>query len=470
MLAVFYFARMNRIIVCALVLVAASFKATAQQETIRVATDFIVAKKYISANRYLDSVLKKHPKNIDALMMKGNVVLNFALDTTAPMQFITDDDESIFSTRLSEKPKLLSRKSAYQVEKIWKKCLKQDSSRTDILKGLCTVYAMALMKDSLKNAILRLVAATPGDTNQVYNICEYARNFKQRNRFDEAMDIYRFIAQQYPFVAGVRCDIASEYFYSGNPNMALLWLDSCYRSKKIDETSFLNGAFIYSLLGYFDDAQTVLSVYSKQLNRKMATFYYGLMLFSDSSSRYAQALDGFCNSVDSNSYFTEYYIAKKLLAQQDSFTFTNYKTLAEDPEIPDYYKGLIHYRAIKQFKNTCEPLLLYGILQSSIKNYSAAVQFLQEGETCQMKAAQAEYWMFNYAYTLYKFGQADKAVVYFKPLVRSTSTFTKQATQYFLAKILFEQNKKEEGKKILQDLIASKTETKYRTIGKQLIR
>lgn len=461
---------MNRKIVCALLLIAFFLRVNAQKEIISTATGFLTAQKYAAANKYLDSVLKKHPNNTDALMMKGNVVLNFALDTTAPMQFITEDDESIYNNRISDKPKLLSRQSAYQVAKIWEKCLKQDSSRTDILKGLCTVYSMALMKDSLKKAILRLVADTPNDTNQVFNTCEYARNFKHRNRTDDAMDIYRFIAQQYPSVAGVRCDIASEYFYAGNQNAALLWLDSCYRAKNIDETSFLNGAFIYSLLGYFDDAQTVLSVYSKKLNRKMATFYYGLMLFSDSSLKYAPALEGFCHSVDSNSYFTEYSLAQKLLAYRDSFTLADYKALVEDAEIPDYYKGLIHYRAIKQFKNTCEPLLLYGILQSSIKNYPAAVQLLQEGETCQMKALQAEYWMFHYAFTLYRFGQKDKAMIYFKPLVRSTTAFTKQAAQYFLANILFEQNKKEEAKNIWQELATAKTETKYRALAKQQIR
>jgi len=452
---------MKRIAVLVFLSLVVCVTVNAQKEIISAATDFIVAKKYAAANRYLDSVLKKQPKNVDALMMKGNVVLNCALDSTKHMRVVSENDESIFSTALGEKPKLLSKKTVYQIEKIWNKCLKLDSTRADVVKGLCTIYSMALMKDSLKNSILQLIKTEKDDGEQAFRTCEYARKFKERNRFDDAIELYQFIAAQFPNVAGVRCDIASEYFYNGQTNQALLWLDSCYRSKEIDETSFLNGAFIYSLLGYYDDAQTVLSVYSKRFDRKMATYYYGLMLFSDSSSRYYDALSGFCSAIDTNAYTTEYYVAKKLLAYRDSFTLSNYKGLVEDNEIPDYYKGLIHQRAFKQFKNNCEPMLLYGVLQSSVKNYPAAVQFLEEGENCKMNAEQAEYWMQRYAYTLFMAGQKEKASVYFKPLMRSSNPFTQQAAKYFSAKFLIEQKKTEEAKSLFREIVAAKEKTKF---------
>lgn len=442
----------------------------AQKEIISNATDLIAAKKYVAANHYLDSVLKKNANSVDALMMKGNVVLNYALDTTKPMQFITADDASVFNTAVSEKPKLLSKKTVYQVEKIWKKCLTIDSSRADIRKGLCTIYSMALMKDSLKNEIARLTKSETDDGGQAFRICEYARKFKERNQFDDAMELYQFIAQQFPDVAGVRCDIASEYFYAGQTNNALLWLDSCYRSKVVDETSFLNGAFTYSLLGFFDDAQTVLSNYSRIYKKNMAGFYYSLMLFSDSSKRYYDILNDFCQTADSNAYTDEFYLAKKLLAYRDTFSFNDYKALVDDDKIPDYYKGLLHQRAFRQFKNNCEPFLIYGVMQSSINNYPAAVQFLQEGENCKMKAEQAEEWMLHYAYTLYMFGEKEKAVVYFKPLMKSDKPFTQHAAKYFTAIVLAEQKKSEEEKKLLRDIALSKQTTKYVELAKQKLK
>ena len=438
------------------------------QDVVSAGTEFIKQHKYQQANRYLDSVLKKTPKDVDALMMKGNVILNYAMDTTKPMQFITVDDASVFTSAISEKPKLLAKKTVYQVEKIWLKCLALDSTRNDIRKGLCTIYAMALMKDSLAMEMLRLKNAEKDDGEQAFKMSEYARKFKERNRFDDAMDIYYFIAQLYPTVAGVRCDMASEFFYAGKTNEALLWLDSCYQFKTVDETSFLNGAFTYSLLGFFDDAQSVLSTYSHVYQRKMDGFYYGLMLFSDSNQKFTTILYDFYHAVDSNAYSTEYYIAKKMMAYGDSFTLNDYKNLVNDKEIPDYYKGLIHQRAMRQFKNNCEPFLIYGVFQSSIKNYSAAVQLLEQDGSCQMRPEQTEYWTLHYAYALYMFGERNKSLTYFKQLHKSENLFTQHAAKYFSAKIMIEEKRNNEGLALLRDIYNGRKETKYITLAKKL--
>ena len=224
------------------------------------------------------------------------------------------------------------------------------------------------------------------------------------------------------------------------------------------------------MLGYFDDAQSVFSAYSRVYQRKMATFYYGLMLFSDSSSKYFDALNEFSNTIDSNSYTDEIYVAKKLLLYRNSFTLNDYKTLVDDKNIPDYYKTLIHQRAFKQFKNNCEPFLLFGVLQSSIKNYSAAIQFLESGENCKMGAEQAEYWIFHYAYALYVVGEKEKALVYFKPLMKSNAAFTNQAAKYFTAKKLLEQKNIAEARKLLSEIVLAKQTTKYMKLAKGVLK
>ncbi len=454
-------------ILVVVVLLTFHFCALAQKEIITTGTDFIVAKNYKGANRYLDSVLKKEPKNVDALMMKGNVILNWAMDTTAPMQFITDADESPYVS-LKEKPKLLSARNVAAIEKFWRRALVIDSTRFDIRKGLCTIYAMALMKDSLKTEIVRLVSAEKDDGEQAFRTCEYARKYKERNRFDEGMEIYAFIAKLFPTVAGVRCDIGSEYYYNGKLNEALAWFDSCYNFKTVDETSFLNGAFTYSLLGYFDDAQSVLNTYSKVYDRKMDRFYYGLRLFSDSMDTYAPVLTEFCNAVDSNAYYNEVTLARRLLQYRDSFSIKDYKALIDDKEIQDYYKVLIHQRAVRQFNDNCEPFLIFGVLQASIQNYSAAVQFLEEGKTCKLGKSQTEYWLLHYGYTLYRLGQTENAAYYFKQLLESDNLFTKHAATYFVGKIKIQTGEVAEGKTMLHLLAAEPKPTKYVTIARQL--
>lgn len=435
--------------------------ALGQAGAISVTTEFIKQRKWQQASHYIDSVIRKNPKDVDALMMKGNVILNYALDTTSPMQFITEDDASIFSGGIKDKPKLLATKTVYAVERIWRKCLLLDSTRTDISKGLCTIYAMALMRDSLEKEILRLMKIEKDDGEQAFRMCEYARKFKERNRFDEAMQVYQFIAKQYPALAGVRCDIASEYFYAGRMNEALAWLDSTYNFKTVDETSFLNGAFTYSLLGYFDDAQNVLNSYSRIYQRKMDVFYYGLRQFADTSAGYRKTLVDFCSSIDSNAYYSEYYTAQKLLTI-DSFTIAVYKGLVADKNIPDYYKVLIHQRALHQLTQYgCEPFLQYGILLSSTKNYNAAPQFLEEAEHCRQEGMELQYWMMHYAYSLYMFGEKEKALDYFKPLLQSTNKVLADVAKYFSAVILKGKGNDGEAEKLFKELNSPATSSKY---------
>lgn len=461
----FLFCGMKRIWLLTLSLFTFHFCAKAQKEIISTGTDYIVAKDYKGANRYLDSVLKKNPKNVDALMMKGNVILNWAMDTTAPMKFITTLDESPY-TSFKNRPVQLSAKNVAAIEKFWHKALAIDSTRFDIRKGLCTVYAMALMGDSLKAEIVRLVSTEKDDGEQAFRTCEYARKFKERNRFEEGMEIYAFIAKLFPNVAGVRCDIGSEYYYHGNLNEALAWFDSCFNFKSVDETSFLNGAFTYSLLGYFDDAQSVLNTYSKIYDRKMDRFYYGLRLFADSMDTYSTVLTEFCNTVDSNSYYNEVTLARKLLQYRDSFSIKDYKALIDDKDIEDYYKVLIHQRAVKQFNNNCEPFLIFGVLQASIQNYSAAVQFLEEGKACTMGKSQTEYWLLHYGYTLYRLGQTENAAYYLKQLLESENLFTRHAATYYLGKIKIQTGETAEGRTMLHVLATEPKPTKYVTMAK----
>src|SRR5258708_6317596 len=85
-----------------------SLNVFAQKEVISVATEFINQNKYDDANHYLDSVLKNDSKNVDALMMKGNVVLNKTYMDLPSAYFINSNDESVFDTSESaEKAKIL---------------------------------------------------------------------------------------------------------------------------------------------------------------------------------------------------------------------------------------------------------------------------------------------------------------------------------------------------------------------------
>jgi tetratricopeptide (TPR) repeat protein len=435
-----------------------------QQKLVEAVTNLIVAKKFEDANHLLDSVLKKHPKNVDAWMMKGNVVLNQDMDTNQSMQFITERDESIFYQTISDKPKLVSEKTVKQVEIFWRKCLLMDSTRNDVRKGLCSLYAMALMKDKLKKEIATLAKHEKDtDGELAFRMADYARKLKERNRFVDAVEMYKYIANLFPQVAGIRCDLAEEFFYAGEMKEALAWLDSAFNFKTVDETSFLNGAFTYSQLGYYDNAQSVLNTYSRIYHRKMDVFYYGLRLFADSSVKWAETLQQFVNEVDSNAYFTETTMAKELLACRDSFTFSNYKKLINDKNIPDYYKVLLHVRGMKQFTRNCEPYINYGIFQAAIKNYPAAIQYFYEGQNCDVEPNEKEFLLLAYGYCMYQTDE-KKAHDFFQALENSANEFYKQAAKYFKAKLYEHRAYNTVAESLRGEIISAKEKTKYQTL------
>lgn len=444
-----------------------------QQQIVSATTQFIVDKKYEEANHYLDSILKKDKKNVDALMMKGNVILNRDLENSPSLTLLTKEDESIFNNKLEyiEHPvKVVSDTTLSQVESLWLQCLKTDSTQLDILKGLCTLYGMALEKEKLKVEIKKLVQQEKDvDGGQAYRTAEYARKFKERGKFEEAMELYHFIAQLYPHLAGIRCDIASEYFYHGDIKMALQWLDSAFAQKDIDETTYLNGAFIYSTVGYFDNAQKALDQYSKKFDRKMNQFYNGLHQFADATKGWPEVLNYFSEMVDSNAYYTEVKLAKTLLQLKDSFSVQDYAALIRT-DIPDYYKVLIHQRAVKQFRHSCEPFLQYGVFESFIKNYPAALQFFEEGEHCNMDSSQLAYWQLNYGFALYRSGQYKSSLLMFQPLLHTGNKFMAQAAEYFTAKILLELKQNDLAKTYLENISKSDTETKYVTLANYLLK
>jgi tetratricopeptide (TPR) repeat protein len=453
------------------VLFLAGLYAHAQTGIVPAATQLIVNKQYDAANAYLDSILKKDKKNVDALMMKGNVILNRELAKQPDIALYGNAEEDYYSNSagtIQENVKVIPPGVAKEVAAIWEKCLKIDKARFDIRKGLCSVYAMALMKEELKQQLAVMIPVVRTDEEQAYNLAEYARKFKERGRFEDAMDVYVFIAQQFPNLAGIRCDIASEYFFDGQLNLALQWLDSATTKPNMDETTYLNAAFTYSELAYYDNAQKLLDEYSVEFGRNMGQFYRGLRLFAEMDKSYADTLSSFVATSDSTSYYNETTLAKNLLLYRDTFTMNNFRRIVES-EVPEYYRVLVYQRAVKQFADSCEAYVRYGAFNNLLKNYSAAVQFLEEGEGCVMDSLLTEYQSMNYGFSLYMLGQYDKALPVLQRVVNSNNTYRNQAANYFTAKILLAYKRPEDAKVYLQKITTSEKQSKYKQLTQQLL-
>jgi tetratricopeptide (TPR) repeat protein len=451
-----------------------TYSAFSQQSIIATATGFIKQENYTRATRYLDSILRKQPKNVDALVMKGNVLLNYAWQHSSRQYFNRERAESVFDTAsidLSYYTPIIPLDTSEQIERIWKRCLLIDSSRNDIRKGLCNLYSLSLRVDELEKLLLQIrpLITQAGDNAFVYT--EYARNLKARGRFDDAMKIYRLIADMFPNMAGIRCDMAGEYFYAGKPNDALRYLDSTLLQNVIDQTSYINAAAIYSSLGYYDNAFQTFKQYSAHDSLYMHLFYKGLMQFSVMDTLCYVQLQQFLKLADEKNYADEVALANRLVAfAQTEFTFDSYIALANDANIPIYYRVLIHQRGMKQFKDVCAPFLLYGYIQCTFKNYGVAAQFFDEVDNCKSQSAQNEFWRLAYAYTLYMSGSMDKAFPQFAMLINSADAVNQHAARYFAGKILLQMGKKDEATEYFKQVVTNGSQTKYAWLAKQEIK
>src|SRR5581483_2698170 len=167
--------------------------------------------------------------------------------------------------------------------------------------------------------------------------------------------------------------------------------------------------------------------YSEHDSLFVADFYKGLMMFAARDSGYYRQFELFLAKADEQSYFDEVQIAKKLMPfDKVGFSFDDYQALAADKQMPEYYKCLIHQRAMRQFADSCEPFINYGLMHAKNKNYAIAAHFLAAVEQCGGKS-QAEEWHLDYAYCLFMKGGDEKAVAYFNTLISSKNTFISQA-------------------------------------------
>ncbi len=444
--------------------------AYSQQEIISTTTQYITTGKYVRADEYLDSILKKNPKCVDALVMEGNLLLNYAWQNTGKYYFDIERAESVFDTsaRIDQSffTPIIKEDTSKLIERYWLQCLSIDSNRQDVQKGLCNLYSLSLRTADLKARLLSMKSIITANPDNAFVYAEYARNLKARGKFEEGMEIYQLIANMFPGLAGIRCDIAGEYFYAGRMKEALQYLDSTLNEKSVDQTSFINGASIYSLLGYYDEALKTYQRYSTEDSTLSANFYKGLMQFAHMDSGSYLSLVVFLQQASEQNYFDEIKLARQLLPFTKSpLPMNDYRQLLNDPSIPDYYKALIDQRGLNQFKDSCEPLMNYGLFECHNKNFGAATQFLEGAESCEANEAQTDYWLMAAGYACYMSAEKQKALANFNQIVNSKIPFIRQAAQYFTAKILAEKGNKIEASELLERIMTAHVTTKYRYLA-----
>jgi len=442
-----------------LFLLIVTISAQAQSDIVRQGIALLSAKKYNEANQYFDSLLRVNPKEVDALMMKGNLILNKHLMEHKTPDVVSPSDENILSDEaqtLANPPFIPLVKVVDSVEALWRKCLVLDPKRKDIHMGLATIFTMSLQIDKLTKQIPILnTEMSDGTANSAYRLIDYPRGLRERNRMDDANKVFALICSLYPKLYDLKSDWAGELLYNGNLKAA--------QAKALE---VLNGDF---------DAQsreniTDIFVYANNIPSVILT--YNKYSKIDTNYRYAPLVEGIIRFVGNDEVWKDFLSSKlqQPVFNEDTSALVQFSRFITSDE---YYKGryndflallsvptasLINWAVLNKAVNTFPDSLQFKVMLAEFylngKNYPLANNYFQQALQLPMQPAMRADIRFIYGFSLYKNKDFKQAIPLFQDQFNDENVFKQQASKYFVGKMTND-------KILLKQLINSEQKSKY---------
>ena len=456
---------MRKVIICLLLLL--SIRTSAQSDfIINTVTLCIAEGRYNDAEKFLDSLLRVEPKNIDALMMKGNVLLNFSLMQTPPMNTITLDDESIYSqdlATLKTPTVLIPRDQALKIDRLWRQCIDIDSGRLDIREGMCTLYGMADMRKELLDYLpITAAAGKAKGKDFVYALIQYAQLLQDRGDKQGAYEAYKKIADLYPGISSVWCQLASAYRANGDITNAKLYADKAFTAPP-DMSACGDALDIYAVLGEYSKVLPVLKIISQDSTYPVYSFYDGIYRYAHHDTTWREQLSKYIKQFptppDSDILFTASLYMLSLQFHDDYHDFIRLLTFANS----DFYTGLIIDKAVHDFKDSIQPYLEQAKLMVDGRNYPKANAIYASIEKKNMDSELQIVYHMEYGFSLYCAGEYTKAISHFSKI---TDPAFMVIADYFVAQSYLKSGNKPKALSYFQVILDSKDESKYSYLSK----
>ena len=460
---------MKKVLVFVLLLLGAS--AFAQSDVIiNTVTVCIAEGRFNDAEKYLDSLLKENPNSIDAMMMKGNVLLNYSIMQTPPMNLITPDDESVYSqdiASLKNPTVLIPREKALKIEQLWKRCIQIDSGRLDIREGLCTLYGMADMKKELI-AYMPVIAKAGREKGNgfVYALMQYAQLLSERGDKEGAYETYKKIAPLYPSMTSVWCQLATAYSANGDLVNAKLYADKSFVMPTPDIAACGDALDLYSVLGDYTKALSIMKVASHDSTFIVYPFYDGIYRYAHHDSTWRKKILEYVRQFpiapDSDILYTasKYMLAAEF--RDDYYDFAKLLTFSNS----DFYTGLIAERAMHDYKDSILPYMAEAELMVLGHNYTKANTIYASLEKMKLDPQVENEYKLQYAYSLYCNGAYMKALSKWEDLNQVTDPAFFAVTNYFMGECYLKIGNKSKATSYFQTLVSSTDESKYSYLAK----
>lgn len=412
----------------------------AQTDIVRKIIPLISSERFEEADVFLDSVLQKNPNNADALMMKGNVILNRHLLAKKHLPIINALDEYILSEEapsLFQPQQVPNKNIADSVAQLWQKALKIDSSRVDLNMGLCTLYGMSLQTDNLIKQLPKLKAASERGNELAYLMEDYARLLRERGKVADANRVYATIEALYPKLVELKSDWAAEHMHNDNLKGALAKATEVLAERIPDYQTFSNLSDIFV---YANRPDLALKTFEKYSTTDTTFRYVG---FYDAFYRFAQNDNSWKKKMQAlieNPLFTDDTNSIVNLARftlDTAFKETDYNdnfSLLVAP-LNTFSSWAVLTRGVTLFPDSVHWHLMLGELYLIGKNYTKANEHFAKATTLNLDEQSKADAKIIHAYSLYKAGKYPEATVIFRQITGESNLYKHQVALYFLGKM-----------------------------------
>ena len=434
--------------------------------------DLIQRGKLDEAQEKVEAYLEKDPHNVDALMMKGNILLNRSPKMKDGIMVVANDNESIYDNSIGfirgSQPSVLPKDLALQVAGIWQEALKYDNSREDIHFGICQIYSMAILSNELIAYLATLKANIKSDPRLYYSMGDYARNMIERGQFKQAMKVYKAISRLYPEQFGVISDIAGEYYQHGDLDSARVYVRYLLHGSDLDTMSYGNAFFILAVCEDYDAALEALKMKSKVAHDSEYLLYDGLLGFSREQPEWASKLRTFSKSSPDSA---KKVFAASLMSLPAKVSENDYLRL-ESNQLDDAYMILLHRTFTKLLPGEFLPRFNYAEAlthTSSYRKASAEFTELEKSLSPGDKTA-IEKLSYYYGWVLWKLDDKESSIVMFSKLLASDNFKYKSAAAYFTGKHYYDLGNHIKANEYFKLVSDRASESKYATLCWNLLR
>jgi tetratricopeptide (TPR) repeat protein len=431
------------------------------QNIIEDATALMKAERLGEAEDLVNRYLLQDPLNIDAIMMKGNVVLNkYLYEARLQGSLKRNFYEDVYEAGIVEKgerPVVVPDSVAAGVERFWAAALKLEPNREDIQLGLCQLYALSLQRQKLLLQLKSAVEHAKHDVELPMQLANYARYLGDRGDFEGMMATYRQINQLFPAQTGLLSDIAGEYFFNGKLDSARHYLRLSLKDEKADQTVLGNAFYLGSMLGDYDLALSAL----QRMPGTSHLLFEGILKFKEGEKKWKKPLE---KLLESNPDSMEAAFARVLLADTFKVDVDNYLALnAIQPG--DAFKLPIH----EKFRETGDFLPFFNAAETLCFNKcharaDEAFRLLERQTNLPLEAADWDNIHFYHAWSLHQLKRYDEALPFFEKLLESEDFYKKSAACWFIGKRHFDLGDKPKAREYFSMVAGDAAGSKFATM------